>query len=40
MPNRYSHTIYKEFIETQLNEAKKKASEDEAMMDEITDAMT
>ena len=39
LPNWYSHTIYKEFIDTQMNEEKKKAAEGEAMMDELSDAM-
>lgn len=40
MPNTYIHTIYKEYIITQLDESKKKASEEEAAAEEMIDAMT
>ncbi len=40
LPNHYSHTIYKEFIETQKDKEKREASEGEAMVDELSDAMT
>ena len=40
LPNHYSHTIYKEFIETQMDKEKQEAVQGEAMMDELSDAMT
>lgn len=40
MPNTYIHTIYKEYINTQLDEKLKEASESEAIHDELIDAMT
>ena len=35
MPNSYIHTIYKEYLLTQLDAAKKKASEEEAATEEM-----
>lgn len=40
MPNHYSHTIYKEYIEMLKDENKKKAQAEEQVSDEIQDAMS
>lgn len=40
MPNHYSHTIYKEYVETQLNESKRDQASNESVMDEIEDQIT
>ena len=40
MPNSYIHTIYKEYLLTQLDAAKKKASEEEAVAEEMIDSIT
>ena len=40
MPNSYFHTIYKEYLVTQLDAAKKKASEEEAAAEEMIESMT
>ena len=40
MPNRFIHSLYKFYIETQKDEEKRKASESEQMMDEMEDMMT
>jgi hypothetical protein len=40
LPNHYSHTIYKEFIDTQMDKDKQEAVQSEQMMDELSDAMT
>ena len=40
MPNSYIHTIYKEYLLTQLDTAKKKASEEEAATEEMIESMT
>ena len=40
MPSSYIHTIYKEYLVTQLDAAKKKASEEEAAAEEMIDSMT
>ena len=40
MPNSYIHTIYKECLLTQLDAAKKKASEEEAATEEMIESMT
>ncbi len=40
MPARMLHLIYCEYIKVQLDESKKQASEGEAVMDELEDAMT
>jgi hypothetical protein len=39
LPNHYTHTIYCEYVNTQLDEAKKKVSNTEAMVDEMEDAI-
>lgn len=38
MPARSLHIIYKQYIETQLNEDARRASENEAIADELEDA--
>ena len=40
MPNSYIHIIYKEYLVTQLDAAKKKASEEEAATEEMIESMT
>ena len=40
MPNSYIHTIYKEYLLTQLDAAKKKASEEEAATEEMIESVT
>jgi hypothetical protein len=40
MPNRFIHSLYKLYIETQKDEDKRKAVESEQMMDEMEDMMT
>ena len=40
MPNTYIHTIYKEYLVTQLDEAKKKAHEQAQAAEEVMDSMT
>jgi hypothetical protein len=40
MPNRFVHSLYKLYIETQKDEDKRKAVESEQMMDEMEDMMT
>ena len=40
MPNHYSHTIYKEYIDMLRDENKKKAHEAEQVSDEIQDAVS
>ena len=40
MPNSYIHTIYKEYLLTQLDAAKKKAAEEEAATEEMIESMT
>lgn len=39
MPNRYLHTIYKEYVEMLKDEEKRKQNEAEQVEDEIEDAI-
>ena len=39
MPNRYLHTIYKEYLEMLKDEEKRKQNEAEQVEDEIEDAI-
>ena len=39
MPNRYLHTIYKEYVEMLKGEEKRKQNEAEQVEDEIEDAI-
>lgn len=39
MPNRYLHTIYKEYVEMLKDEEKQKQNEAEQVEDEIEDAI-
>ena len=39
MPNRYLHTIYKEYVEMVKDEEKRKQNEAEQVEDEIEDAI-
>lgn len=40
MPNSYIHTIYREYLVTQLDEAKKKVYEESQAAEEMIDSMT
>ncbi len=40
MPNTYIHTIYREYLVTQLDEAKKRAHEESQAAEEVVDSMT
>lgn len=39
MPNSYSHTIYKQYVEFLKNEDAQKAAAGEEMMEEMADGM-
>jgi hypothetical protein len=40
MPYKFTHTLFKNYVETMNDEAKSKAHASEQMMDEMEDAMT